>query len=136
MTFWFKVKISLNVFFLLPLILIMVFTSSGIGFWLSSLSIQYRDVRHAVPFLSQLLMYLAPVAWPASIIHEKYGELAFHLFGLFPMVGVIEGFRSALIGTNEMPIFLILISTLSSILIFLSGILYFSYRENVFTDVS
>ncbi|MEZ4617199.1 MAG: ABC transporter permease [Caldilineaceae bacterium] len=64
--------------------------------WLSALAIQYRDVRFAIQFLTQFLMYAAPVVWPVSLIPAQYRLL----YGLYPMAGVIEGFRAALIGTT------------------------------------
>lgn len=136
MMIWYKIQITFNILFILPLIFIMIMTSSGIGFWLSSLSIQYRDVRHAIPFIAQFLLYAAPVAWPTAILKSKYGDLALYLYGLYPMVGVIEGFRSAFLNSNEMPLLLIAISSLSSLIIFISGMAYFSYKEKIFADVS
>ena len=65
--------------------------SSGVGIFFSALSIQYRDIRHGMQFLSQLLMYAA-VVWPISLVSEKFEKMC-HSGGLYPMVGVIEGFR-------------------------------------------
>ena len=71
---WYGIYPNVNILWSPLLIIIMVMTSTGIGLWLSSLSIQYRDVRHAVPFLAQLLMYAAPVVWPISLLVDKFGE--------------------------------------------------------------
>ena len=114
------------------LVLLMILTASGIGMWLSSLAIQYRDIKYGVPFLVQLLMYAAPVVWPASLIPAKYRLL----YGLYPMAGVIEGFRSALLGTNPMPWDLIGPGTLTAAVVFLSGLLYFRRMERIFADVA
>ncbi len=100
--------------------------------WLLALAIQYRDVKHAIQFISQLLMYAAPVVWPVSLIPEQYRLLC----GLYPMAGVIEGFRSSLIGTNPMPWDLILMGALSAFLIAFSGALYFRRLERIFADVA
>ena len=135
MMFYFNVFPNFNIIYLPLLILIMIVTSSGIGIWFSALAIQYRDVRYTMQFFAQLLMYAAPVVWPFSIFMEKYGEYTY-LYALYPMVGVIEGFRSALIGTNPMPWDIILIGTLSSLLIFISGVAYFRKKEKIFADVA
>jgi lipopolysaccharide transport system permease protein len=121
-----------NALFLPFLILLMILTASGIGMWLSALAIQYRDVRFAMQFIAQLLMYAAPVVWPASLIPQQYRLL----YGLYPMAGVIEGFRAALLGTTPMPWDLILMGSFSAIVIALSGALYFRRLERIFADVA
>jgi lipopolysaccharide transport system permease protein len=123
---------TIYIFFLPYLILLMILTATGIGMWLSALALQYRDIRHATPFLVQLLMYAAPVVWPASLVPESYRLL----YGLYPMVGVIEGFRSALLGTRPMPWDFILMGTLSALTIAYTGALYFRHRERIFADVA
>ena len=133
---WYGIAPTANVLFLPLLILLLVLTAAGIGMWLSALAIQYRDVRHAVTFLSQLLMYAAPVVWPVSLITEKYGATARLAYGLYPMAGVIEGFRAALLGATPMPWDLILVGTLSAVTVALSGALYFRRTERIFADVA
>ena len=123
------------------LILLMILTASGLGMWLTALAVQYRDVKHAMNFVVQLLMYAAPVVYPASLIPTYYnlGSVAINprlLFAINPMVGVIEGFRSALLGTTAMPWELIGIGTLSSMAIAASGALYFRRQERIFADVA
>jgi lipopolysaccharide transport system permease protein len=129
---WYGIAPTWNILFLPLLILLMILTASGIGMWLSALAIQYRDIRHATQFIAQLLMYAAPVVWPASLVPEQYRLL----YGLYPMAGVIEGFRSALIGANPMPWDLIVMGALSAVLIVLSGALYFRRLERIFADVA
>jgi lipopolysaccharide transport system permease protein len=117
---------------LLPLlILLMMLTAAGMGMWLTALAVQYRDIKYGLSFGVQLLMYAAPVVYPASSVPERF-RLA---YGIFPMAGVIEGFRSALLGTNPMPWDLIGVGTVSALVIFISGILYFRRMERVFADV-
>jgi homopolymeric O-antigen transport system permease protein len=99
---------------------------------MSAMAIQYRDIKHAIPFLSQVLMYAAPVAWPASLIPAKYRLV----YGLFPMAAVIEGFRSSLLGTTPMPWDLILAGTVSAMGIAVIGALYFRRTERIFADVA
>ncbi len=125
---------------LLPLLVVlMVLTAAGVGMWLSALTIQYRDVKYAVTFLSQLLMYAAPVVWPVSLITEKFpewGETIRLVYGLYPMAGVIEGFRAALLGTTAMPWDLLGMGALSAVLLAVSGAFYFRRMERVFADVA
>ncbi len=118
------------------LILLMMLTAAGIGMWFSALAVQYRDVKHSMEFLSQLLMYAAPVVWPVSLITEHFGETARLLYGLYPMAGVIEGFRSALIGTNPMPWDLIGVGMFSAMVLLITGAFYFKRMERRFADVA
>jgi lipopolysaccharide transport system permease protein len=129
---WYRTLPTWNVLWLPLLVLLMVLTAAGIGMWLSALSVQYRDVRFAMNFLTQILMYAAPVVWPASLIPEQYRLL----YALYPMVGVIEGFRAALLGTTPMPWDLILVGTVSAVVIAISGMFYFRRMERVFADVA
>lgn len=132
----YKISPTVNIIFLPLLILLMILTASGIGMWLSALAIQYRDIKHAIQFLTQLLMYSAPVVWPVSLIGEKFGETARLIYGLYPMAGVIEGFRASLLGKTEMPWDLIGIGTLSAVILAVSGAFYFNRMERYFADVA
>jgi lipopolysaccharide transport system permease protein len=114
------------------LVLLMMITAAGMGMWCTALAIQYRDVKHAMSFVVQSLMYAAPVVYPVSMIPEQYRPY----YAIYPMVGVIEGFRSALLGTQPMPWLLLGISSVSAALIALSGCLYFRSRERLFADVA
>ena len=113
------------------LILLMMLTATGMGMWLTALAIQYRDINYAMSFFVQLLMYAAPVVYPATSVPEQFRLL----YGLFPMAGVIEGFRSALLGTNPMPWDLIAIGAVTAIILFITGTLYFRRMERIFADV-
>ena len=118
---------------LIPLFIgLMMLTAAGLGMWLTALAIQYRDVRHAMNFVVQLLMYASPVVYPTSLIPERFQLL----YAMNPMVGVIEGFRAALLGTRAMPWDLLAVSTASAAVIFVSGTLYFRRKERVFADVA
>ena len=133
---WYGISPTKNLIFLPVLILMMMLTASGIGMWLSAMAIQYRDIPHGVGFLSQMLMYAAPVVWPLSLLEDKFGESVSLAYGIYPMVGVIEGFRSTLLGHNPMPWVLIGIGALSAIVLFISGALYFKSKERIFVDVA
>lgn len=130
--FWFQTKPSAGIFMIPLLVVLMMMTSMGMGSWLAGLSIQYRDIKYGMNFAIQLLMYAAPVVYPASLIPEKYRLF----YALNPMVGVIEGFRSALLSTNPMPYDLILVGWVSALVLFLSGIFYFKKTEKYFADVA
>lgn len=133
---YFGLTPTLYVFFLPYLILLMLLTAAGIGMWLAALAVQYRDVKHAMGFISQLLMYAAPVVWPVSALEERFGATARWVYGLYPMAGVIEGFRAALLGTNPMPWDLIGMGTISAIVLLISGAFYFRRMEGIFADVA
>lgn len=136
MMIYYQISPTSNIFFLPILILLMILTSVGIGMWLSSLAIQYRDVKFAIGFITTLLMYSAPVVFPASLVLEKFGNTYYLLYGLYPMTGVIEGFRSSLLGYTPMPWDLIGIGSISALIIFISGALYFKKTERIFADVA
>ena len=119
------------ILFLPLLILIMFLTASGLGLWLSALAVQYRDVRYGATFLVSILMWVAPVIWSTNQLPAQYRIY----YGLYPMAGVIEGFRSALYGINPMPWDLIGMGSLSAIFLFISGAYYFKRKERNFVDV-
>lgn len=129
---WFHVVPNLGVLVLPGLVLLMMLTAAGMGMWFTALAIQYRDVKHAMGFMVQLLMYAAPVVYPTSLIPRQFQLL----YALNPMVGVIEGFRSALLGTRPMPWDFLAVGALSAILIALSGAVYFRSKERIFADVA
>ncbi len=129
---WYRIVPTVDILVLPLLILLMMLTASGVGMWLSAMAIQYRDIRHAMTFLIQLLMYAAPVVWPVSLIPHSYRLV----YGIYPMAGVIEGFRSALVGTTPMPWDLIGIGAASAFTIAISGAFYFRRMERVFADVA
>jgi lipopolysaccharide transport system permease protein len=133
---WYGISPTVNIVFLPILILLMMLTASGIGMWLSAMAIQYRDIPQGVGFLSQLLMYSAPVVWPLSLLKDRFGESAALVYGIYPMVGVIEGFRSALLGHNPMPLQLVGIGFLSAMFLFFSGAFYYKSKERIFVDVA
>ena len=113
------------------LVLLMMLTASGMGMWLTAMAIQYRDINYAMNFFVQLLMYAAPVVYPASSVPEQYRFFYF----LNPMAGVIEGFRSALLGTNPMPWDMIGAGSVVAMILFVTGALYFKRVECIFADV-
>ncbi len=121
--------------FPIPLLIIII-SSAGLGFWLSSLALQYRDFRFAIGFFLPILMYLAPVAYPALKVKEQLGNTAYHLYALYPLVGGVEGFRSSFLQNQIFPWDIVAISGASAIFIFITGALYFKKMEKHFADVA
>jgi lipopolysaccharide transport system permease protein len=116
----------------LPLfILLAVATALSVGLWLSVLNVQFRDVRYTIPFLTQFWMFATPVAYPSSLIPEKWRAL----YGLNPMAGVVEGFRWALLGKSTSPGPLLWVSVAAVVLLFAGGLAYFRRMEKTFADV-
>ena len=128
---WFRTAPTIWVLVLPLLIVLMMLTAAGLGMWLTALAIQYRDIKYGINFVVQLLLYCAPVVYPASLIPDRYRLL----YGVNPMVGVIEGFRSALLNTNPMPWDLVAVESVTALIIAASGALYFRRMERVFADV-
>lgn len=128
---WFHIPPTIWALTLPLLVLLMILTATGMGIWLAALSVQYRDVNYAMQFAIQVLMYAAPVIYPVSKIPARFRLL----YGLNPMAGVIEGFRSALLGAAPMPWDLLIMGSITSILITISGIVYFRHMERIFADV-
>jgi len=116
----------------LPLFLLLALTTAlAMGLWLSALNARYRDVGHTVPFLIQIWMYASPVAYPVSLIPERWRLL----YSLNPMVGVIEGFRWTLLG-KEAPAFgVIAMSATVVVALLFGGIIFFKRMEQTFADV-
>lgn len=107
-------------------------TSLGFGLWLSALNVRYRDFRYIVPFIGQFGLYISPVGFSSSIVPEKWRLL----YSINPMVGVIDGFRWAIIGENIKLYWPGLIfSIVLTVVIFLSGLRYFRNTERVFADI-
>ena len=129
---WFGHKPTQQIAALPLAILAMISTASGISIWLTALAVQYRDVKHAMGFLVQLLMYASPVVYSTSIVPDEY--LA--IYSINPMVGVIETFRAAILGTTLVPWGLLATSLGSSLLLLVSGTVFFSTKEKIFADVA
>ena len=120
-----------NVVFLPLFLMLAVVTALAAGLWLSALNVKYRDVRYAVPFLTQFWLFASPVAYSSSLLPERWRWV----YGLNPMAGVIEGFRWALLKTDTFPGIEILVSGLVATVVLLTGVLYFRRMEKTFADV-
>ncbi len=131
MMFFYDVYPSANIIFLPIFFLMIMITSMGVGFWLSAMNVQFRDIRYTLPFLTQFWMFATPIAYPSSLLSEPWKTI----YGINPMVGVIEGFRWALLGTNTAPGPIIIVSFLVALFLLISGAFYFRRLEKNFADV-
>jgi lipopolysaccharide transport system permease protein len=131
MMLYFGIVPTANVIWL-PLLLLLAFvTAMGTGLWLSAMNVQFRDVRYTVPFLTQFWLFATPIAYSSSLLPQPWRTL----YGLNPMVGVVEGFRWALLGTETAPGPVIIVSALVAALLTVSGAFYFRRMEKTFADV-
>ena len=121
-----------KILYLPLLILLALVTSLGVGLWISALNVLYRDFRYIVTFLVQIWMFATPIAYPSSLLEEPWQRL---VYGFNPMVGVVEGFRWALLDTQTAPGSAVLASSVASILILIGGAFYFRRMEKSFADM-
>jgi lipopolysaccharide transport system permease protein len=128
--FYFGVYPTSNMLLLPLFLLMMVAVPLGISLWLSALAIRFRDVKFAMPFVIRMLIYSAPIVYTASAIPEKWRLI----YSLNPIVGVIEGFRACLLGT-DVPWMFIVPGIITSVILVVGGLLYFHRMEKVFVDV-
>lgn len=128
--FYYRVMPTWNLLYLPLFMLMMIAIPAGTGMWMSSMAIRFRDVKHAMPFVVKMLIYLAPIVYSASKIPEKYRML----YSLNPIVGVIEGYRSCFLGT-PIPWQYIWPGMITTLLLLIGGALYFKKMERVFADV-
>jgi lipopolysaccharide transport system permease protein len=128
---YYRIVPMASVIWLPAFLLLAVLTALGVGLWLSALNALYRDVRYVVPFLVQFWMFASPVAYPSSLVPEKWRWL----YGLNPMAGVIEGFRWALTGHGQPPGILLAASSVAVLLLVLSGLIYYHAVEGTMADV-
>ena len=131
MMIYYGIVPSLNVLWLPFFLLLALVTSLGVGLWLSALNVEYRDVRYVVPFITQFWLFVTPIAYPSSLLNEPWRTL----YGLNPMVGVVEGFRWALLRTNTAPDAIIGVSSIASLIILITGAFYFRRMEKTFADI-
>jgi lipopolysaccharide transport system permease protein len=129
--FWYHIKPG-PALLLFPLFLLLAFlTALGVGLWLSTLNALYRDVRYVVPFLVQFWLFASPVAYPSSLVPERWRWL----YGLNPMAGVIEGFRWSLTGQGQPPTLMLAASFAAVVLLVVGGMFFFHRMEGTIADV-
>jgi lipopolysaccharide transport system permease protein len=123
---------TFNIVWLPFLLLLTLVTSLGVGLWFSALNVQFRDVSYIIPFLVQFWLFATPIAYPSSLLAEPWRTL----YGINPMVGVVEGFRWALLGTDTAPGLIIILSSLVALALLVGGAFYFRRMEKTFADVT
>ena len=122
---------TINLVWMPLFLLLALVTSLAVGLWMSALNVKYRDVRYIVPFVIQVWMFSTPIVYPSSLLPSPWRTV----YGLNPMVGVVEGFRWALLGTNTAPGFMIAVSSTAALLILIGGAFYFRHMEKSFADI-
>ncbi len=129
---FFGVPFTLRLLWLPAFLLLALLAALAVGLWLSALNVLYRDIQHMVPFILTAWMYISPVVFPVDVIDVSPFWQA--VYALNPMVGVIEGFRWALFGTNP-PGMMMLVSAAMVLVLFVSGLFYFRRMERFFADM-
>lgn len=133
MMFYYGLFPSLVSIVVVPVLLLTSFlAASGFGLFLASINLKYRDVRYALPFFIQMLMYLTPVIYPSSLVGEQYRWI----LGLNPMTGVIEAARAAILGVHAIDYPLLGSAVVIAILMFIFGVLNFKRTERFFADIA
>jgi len=131
MMFYYGVSPTIHTLWL-PLFLLLAFmTSLGVGLWFTAMNVQFRDVHYVVPFLTQLWLFITPIAYPSSLLSEPWRTL----YAINPMAGVVEGFRWVLLGTVTAAAPMVIISAVIALVLLVSGALYFRRMEKIFADV-
>lgn len=120
-----------NIIWLPVFIILSLITALGVSLWLSALNVAYRDVKYVVPFLTQIWLFATPIAYSSSLLSEEWRNV----YAINPMVGVVEGFRWALLGTNTQPGGMAIVSGIAAILLLVSGAYYFRRMEKTFADI-
>lgn len=131
--FLFGFEPSLGIFIVLPIaIMITIFTVSGLGMFLASVNIKYRDVRYILPFFIQTMLFVTPIIYPAATVRDTLRPF----LALNPMTAVVESMRAVIRGSATFDYEMLLISAISSLFIFVAGIYYFRLTERFFADIA
>jgi lipopolysaccharide transport system permease protein len=128
---YYRIAPTFNVIWLPFFVLLALCTALGAGLWLSAMNVKYRDIRYVVPFLAQMWMFITPIAYPSSLLKGFWRTV----YGINPMVGVVEGFRWALLGKGSPPGAVTAVSTLAAAGLLVSGMYYFRRMEKNFADI-
>jgi lipopolysaccharide transport system permease protein len=128
---YYRIFPGVNILWLPAFLLLALVTSLGVSLWLSAMNVEYRDIKYVVPFLTQFWLFATPIAYPSSLLSEPWHTL----YAINPMVGVVEGFRWALLGTGTRPGAMIAVSSVTALIILFSGAFYFRRMEKTFADI-
>lgn len=131
MMWYYNISPTANIWALPLLLLLALVTALGVGLWLSALNVLYRDIGYVIPFLTQLWFYLTPIVYPTSKIPGGWQLV----YAMNPLVGVVEGFRWALLDTSHAPGPMIIVSAVIALLLLVSGMFYFRRMERTFADM-
>jgi lipopolysaccharide transport system permease protein len=131
MMLYYGVSLSLRIWSVPLFVLLTLVVALAVGLWFSALNVHYRDVRFVVPFLLQVWLFATPIAYPSSLLTEPWRTL----YGLNPMVGVVEAFRWALLGAPTTPGAMVGVSALVALGLLVSGAYYFRRMERTFADI-
>lgn len=126
----YHVTLTANIWTLPFFLLLAIITALGAGLWLSALNVNYRDINYILPFLTQFWLFITPIAYPSSMIPERWRLL----YAINPMTGVVEGFRWALLNSESAPGPILIVSTSIALLLLISGLVYFRQMERTFAD--
>jgi homopolymeric O-antigen transport system permease protein len=128
---YYHIRPTVNVIWLPFFLLLALSTALGVSMWFSAMHVQFRDVQYAIPFLVQAWLFATPIAYPSTLLPQPWRTL----YGINPMVGVVEGFRWALLGTKIAPGPMVIVSSLASLILLVGGACYFRRLEKTFADV-
>jgi lipopolysaccharide transport system permease protein len=130
MMFYYEVPVTGDIWAVPIYVILTLTTALGIGLWFSAWNLHYRDIRYLVPFLTQFWMLATPIAYPLSEVPEQFQLL----YSLNPMVGVVEGFRWALLGSEPVSNQIMLLSVGVGLIFLITGLFYFRRMERTFAD--
>jgi lipopolysaccharide transport system permease protein len=128
---WYGIIPNWGILLLPVFVLMTMLTALSVSAWLSVINVRYRDVGQAIPFLVQIWLFVSPVAYPASVVPENWR----FLYNLNPLAGIIEGFRWALLGSQNPPVITLVSTTAIVLALLYGGILFFKRMEQTFADV-
>jgi lipopolysaccharide transport system permease protein len=131
MMFYYKTIPKVTLLWFPSFMLMTIATALGVGLWLSSMNVRYRDIRYTIPFLTQLWFFITPVVYPSRLLPGFWRIV----YGLNPMVSVIEGFRWALLSKGQQPGWMLAVSAAMVLILLISGAFYFRRMEKTFADI-
>lgn len=131
MMWFYGITPTINTLWLPVFLLMSIIASLAVTLWLAALNVEYRDVKFVVPFLAQIWLFATPIAYSSTLLSEPWRTL----YGLNPMVGVVEGFRWALLGTDTPPGAMAIVSSVVAFILLVSGAFYFRRMEKTFADL-
>ena len=127
---WYKITPTWGILALPLFLALAIMTALAVGLWSSAINVRYRDIANIIPFVCQVWMYASPVAYPVSMVPENWRLF----YSLNPMVGVIEGFRWALLGKGNPDFMVMAVSSVAVLLLLTSGVVFFKRMEQSFAD--